>query len=94
MLRWGRAGALVTTALRCARIDLRVPGDARPLVRRWVFGYDLDDVTGASLLTSVALTGCDAHGAEAAAPVLRLAYAHPAPRPARRVQPAARAGAG
>jgi YD repeat-containing protein len=94
VLRWGRGGTLVTTALRCARIDLRVPGDARPLVRRWVLGYDLDDVTGASLLTSVSLTGFDAHGAEAAAPVLRLAYAHPDPPPARRLQVAARARAG
>ncbi len=94
VLRWGRSGTLVTTALRCARVDLRVPGDPRPLVRRWRFGYDEDDVTGASLLTSVSLTGFDAHGAEAAAPALRLAYARteaPAPR---RVQLSAKARTG
>ncbi|WIV60290.1 RHS repeat domain-containing protein [Amycolatopsis nalaikhensis] len=94
VLRWGRGGTLVTTELRCARIDLRVPGDARPLVRRWSLGYGTDDVTGASLLTSVALTGFDAHGAEAAAPVLRLAYARTEPPPSRRVQLAAKACSG
>ncbi|WP_410564024.1 RHS repeat domain-containing protein [Amycolatopsis sp. cmx-4-61] len=94
VLRRGRDGTLVTTALRCARIDLRVPGSARPLVRRWALGYDADDVTGASLLTSVALTGFGTHGAETAAPVLRLAYAAveaPAPR---RVRLTARARSG
>ncbi|MEV6875235.1 SpvB/TcaC N-terminal domain-containing protein [Amycolatopsis sp. NPDC051128] len=94
VLRWGRNDTLVSTALRCARIDLRVPGDARPLVRRWSLGYDADDVTGASLLTSVALTGFDANGAEAAAPALRLAYAHTELPAARRVQLAARARTG
>jgi YD repeat-containing protein len=94
VLRWGRSGTLVTTALRCARVDLRVPADARPLVRRWRFGYDEDDVTGASLLTSVALTGFDAHGAEAAAPLLRLAYARTEPPAQRRVQLAAKARTG
>ncbi|SFW60265.1 RHS repeat domain-containing protein [Amycolatopsis australiensis] len=89
VLRWGQGGTLVTTELRCARIDLRVPGDARPLVRRWRLGYAEDDVTGASLLTSVTLTGFDAHGAEAAAPVLRLAYARTEPPVPRRIQPAA-----
>jgi hypothetical protein len=84
----------VTTALRCARVDLRVPGDARPLVRRWRFGYDEDDVTGASLLTSVALTGFDAHGSEAAAPALRLAYARTEPPAPQRVQLAAKARTG
>ncbi|SED74789.1 YD repeat-containing protein [Amycolatopsis tolypomycina] len=94
VLRRGRGGTLVTTALRCARIDLRVPGSARPLVRRWTLGYDADDVTGASLLTSVALTGFDAQGAETAAPVLRLAYTTVDAPPARRVRLAARARAG
>ncbi|GAB3136001.1 SpvB/TcaC N-terminal domain-containing protein [Amycolatopsis stemonae] len=94
VLRWGRGGALVTTALRCARIDLRVPADARPLVRRWCLGYDEDDRTGASLLTSVALTGFDAHGAEAAAPVLRLAYARTEPPAPRRGRLTARVRAG
>ncbi|MGV9363827.1 RHS repeat domain-containing protein [Amycolatopsis sp. NPDC003731] len=94
VLRRGRGGTLVTTALRCARIDLRVPASARPLVRRWTLGYDADDVTGASLLTSVALTGFDTHGTETAAPVLRLGYAAlEAPSP-RRVQVAARARSG
>ncbi|MET8995391.1 SpvB/TcaC N-terminal domain-containing protein [Amycolatopsis sp. NPDC004169] len=94
VLRRGRGGTLVTTALRCTRIDLRVPASARPLVRRWTLGYDADDVTGASLLTSVALAGFDTHGAEAAAPVLRLAYAaREAPAP-RRVRLTARARAG
>ncbi|KDN20384.1 RHS repeat domain-containing protein [Amycolatopsis rifamycinica] len=94
VLRRGRGGTLVTTALRCTRIDLRVPASARPLVRRWALGYDVDDVTGASLLTSVALTGFDTQGTETAAPVLRLAYAAldtPAPR---RVRVAARARSG
>ncbi|WP_033261613.1 SpvB/TcaC N-terminal domain-containing protein [Amycolatopsis vancoresmycina] len=94
VLRWGRGGTLVTTALRCARIDLRVPGGTRPLVRRWSLGYEADDVTGASLLTSVALSGFDTQGAETAAPVLRLAYATVEPPPSRRVQLAARARSG
>lgn len=94
VLRRGRDGALVTTALRCARIDLRVPAAPRPLVRRWVLGYDADDVTGASLLTSVSLTGFDTHGTETAAPVLRLAYATVEAPPPRRVQPVARARSG
>ncbi|WP_284746825.1 SpvB/TcaC N-terminal domain-containing protein [Amycolatopsis sp. RTGN1] len=94
VLRWGRSGTLVTTALRCARVDLRVPEDARPLVRRWRFGYDEDDFTGASLLTSVVLTGFDAHGAEAAAPALRLAYARTEPPAPQRVQVAAKTRTG
>jgi YD repeat-containing protein len=88
-----RGGPLGTTALRCSRIDLRVPAAAHPLVRRWTLGYDADGVTGASLLTSVALTGFDAHGGEAAAPVLRLAYARVEPEPARRLPVAAPAHA-
>ncbi|WIX86181.1 SpvB/TcaC N-terminal domain-containing protein [Amycolatopsis sp. DG1A-15b] len=91
VLRRGHDGTLVTTALRCARIDLRVPASARPLVRRWTLGYDADDVTGASLLTSVALTGFDTHGTETAAPVLRLAYASVAAPAPRRVRLTARA---
>ncbi|MEA5359148.1 SpvB/TcaC N-terminal domain-containing protein [Amycolatopsis sp., V23-08] len=79
----------VTTALRCSRIELRLPAAARPLVRRWTLGYDVDD--GASVLTSVALTGYDARGAEAAAPVLRLAYARSETPAAPRVQLPARA---
>ncbi|MGW3963382.1 RHS repeat domain-containing protein [Amycolatopsis sp. NPDC005003] len=94
VLRRGRGGTLVTTALRCARIDLRVPTSTRPLVRRWTLGYDADDVTGASLLTSVALTGFDTHGTETAAPVLRLAYASLEAPPPRRVQLAVRARSG
>jgi YD repeat-containing protein len=99
VLRWGRGGTLVTTALRCARIDLRVPGDARPLVRRWHLGYDVEDTadtadTAASLLTSVALTGFDAHGSEAAAPVLRLAYTRTEPPAPRRLHLAAKARSG
>ncbi|MEV7093458.1 SpvB/TcaC N-terminal domain-containing protein [Amycolatopsis sp. NPDC051045] len=94
VLRQGRDGTLVTTALRCARIDLRVPGSTRPLVRRWTLGYDADEVTGASLLTSVALTGFDTHGAETAAPVLRLAYASAESPAAGRVRLAARARSG
>lgn len=81
----------VTTALRCSRIELRVPAATRPLVRRWSLGYDVDD--GASVLTSVALTGFDARGAEAAAPLLRLAYARAEPPAAPRVQVPARARA-
>ncbi|WP_328612799.1 hypothetical protein OHS18_26835 [Amycolatopsis sp. NBC_00355] len=80
----------VTTALRCSRIDLRVPDAAHPLVRRWTLGYDADDSTGASVLASVALTGFDARGAEAAAPVLRLAYARSEPPAAPRVRLPAR----
>ena len=94
VVRRGRAGTLVTTGLRCARIDLRVPGDARPLVRRWSLGYDTDETTGASMLTSVALTGFDVRGAETAAPVLRLAYAGADPPAVPRVRLAAKARSG
>ncbi|MEU4247731.1 SpvB/TcaC N-terminal domain-containing protein [Amycolatopsis sp. NPDC026612] len=94
VLRRGRGGTLVTTALRCARIDLRVPASERPLVRRWTLGYAADDVTGASLLTSVALTGFGTRGAETAAPVLRLAYASVASPAPRRVRLAAHGRSG
>jgi RHS repeat-associated protein len=78
--RWGRAGFLVQTALRCETIELQRPATAQPLLRRWSLSYRQDEANGASLLTGVQLTGVDAAGGELTAPPLTLDYTRFAPR--------------
>ena len=74
VLRWGRCGFLVTTRQRCTHIELRLPRDPQPLLRRWTLGYAQHELNGASLLTEVTLTGIDAAGLAMDAPTLSLGY--------------------
>jgi RHS repeat-associated protein len=74
VLRFGRPGFLVTTALRCDEIALRRPGSPQPLLRRWSLGYRQHEANGSSLLTEVTLSGNNEAGATATAPPLRLTY--------------------
>ena len=87
VLRWGRGGFLLQTAERCRSIELHIPGQPSSLVRRWKLGYESSSVNGASLLTSVALTGFAADGSSIAAPVLRLGYTQPGAPAVRRIDP-------
>ena len=88
-LRWGRGGFLVETGLRASNVDLRVPSDAQPLVRRWALDYDQAPGSDVSLLARVTLTGHDEAGAVLAAPPLRLGYTAAKPRDLRRFAPPA-----
>ena len=74
VLRYGRPGFLVTTALRCQQIALRMPGDAQPVLRTWDLGYTQHPSNNSSLLTSVTLSGHAADGSPLAAPPLTLGY--------------------
>lgn len=73
-LWWGRGGFLVKTGLRAEGVDLRLPADAQPLLRRWALGYDQAPGSGVSLLSRVTLTGHDRTGTVLAAPTLQLGY--------------------
>ena len=73
-LRWTRAGFLVRTGLRCAAIELSLPRDDRPLLRRWTLGYARHALNSASLLSTVRLTGFDAGGGSVEVPPLTLGY--------------------
>ncbi|WP_345801300.1 toxin TcdB middle/N-terminal domain-containing protein [Microbacterium sp. AZCO] len=73
-LRWGRGGFLLETAERCAAIELRLPADAHPLVRRWALEYRQSELNGASQLAAVAMTGFAADGSHLDAPALRFGY--------------------
>ncbi len=80
-LRWGRAGFLITTTLRCDGIELHyVPDAANSLLRRWAFTYTQASGNGASLLTKVTLSGFGADGTRLDAPALTLGYSQPALR--------------
>jgi RHS repeat-associated protein len=74
VIRFARAGFVITTGLRCNAIELRIPADPQPLVRRWSFTYEQDDANGCSLLTEVTLTGFDAGLTPLVSPPLRLGY--------------------
>jgi RHS repeat-associated protein len=74
VLRWGRAGFTITTALRCESIELRLPADAQPLLRRWSLNYTQAAANDASLLTEVRLNGFDEENLRLDAPPLRLGY--------------------
>lgn len=73
-LRDGRPGFLTMTALRCTTIELRLPTEAQPILRRWSLAYAQDLGNGASLLSSVAMAGLDAAGTPLATPPLTLGY--------------------
>ena len=74
VLRYGRPGFGVSTALRCHQLALRLPGDAQPVLRSWDLRYTQHPSNGGSLLTSVALTGHAADGSQLTAPPLTLGY--------------------
>jgi RHS repeat-associated protein len=76
-LRFGRGGFLLVTDERCTSIELRIPADAEPLVRRWDLGYARAEPNGMSLLASVTLTGRAADGTELTAPGLTFDYSSP-----------------
>ncbi len=73
-VRWGRAGFLITTALRCNSIELRLPGADQPLLRRWSLDYTQDPGNGCSLLSKVTLTGFDEHNHPLSSPPLSLGF--------------------
>ena len=78
VLRWSRAGFVLVTDRRCAGVELHLadpPAGEPSLVRRWSLGYTPADPSGASLLTSVLLTGVAADSTTLDAPALRLGYA-------------------
>lgn len=84
VIRWGRAGFPITTALRCENIELHLPSADQPLLRRWTLSYTQDPTNNASLLSGVTLSGFDEDNASLDAPPLRLGYT--------RFQPAALTG--
>jgi RHS repeat-associated protein len=72
--RSAQSGFTITTGLRCTQVELQLVGDAQPAVRRWTLAYSADPLNGASLLTSVTLSGLDKTGAVTSAPPLTLGY--------------------
>ena len=78
VLRFGRAGFLLVTSKRCRSVELRIVGDAQPLVRRWTFTYQPSDPSGASLLRSITLAGFAPDGTGLEAPPLTFGYSAPA----------------
>lgn len=74
VLRHGRPGFLVRTALRCRQIALRMPGDAQPVVRTWDLGYTQHPSNSTSLLADVTMSGYAADGSQLAGPPLTLGY--------------------
>ncbi len=87
VIRWGRGGFLLETAERCAGVELHLPAEASPLVRRWDLDYTQAVGNGASLLSAVTLTGFAADGTSLTAPPLSLGYAADAPVTLRRLDP-------
>jgi RHS repeat-associated protein len=83
--RWGRAGFSVLTGLRCDRIELHLPGDPQPLLRRWTLGYT-QGANNCSLLTRVTVSGFDTSGQALDAPALSLGYTEFKPRALTRFQ--------
>jgi RHS repeat-associated protein len=77
-LRWGRGGFLLRTDERCARVELHLADAAQSLVRRWALGYATGQPNGASLLTSITLSGFAEDGSHLSAPPLLLKYTEPA----------------
>lgn len=94
-VRSGRAGFLVTTSRLCQSIELCLPGEAHPVLRRWELAYKPDPLpaNNVSLLTDVALIGIAADGAELPGPALHLRYSSPAPRTLRHLEGLPQAGA-
>jgi RHS repeat-associated protein len=80
VIRSGRTGFLVVTALRCATIELRLPAAPQPLLRRWSLSYAQDEANGTSLLRRVTLSGFDEVMTQLDTPALQLGYSVFAPR--------------
>jgi RHS repeat-associated protein len=79
-LRWGRAGFLIATRRRCVQIELSLPREPQPVLRRWHLAYTQHELNGSSLLSSVMMTGIDAAGNALDAPPLSLGYSTAAAR--------------
>jgi hypothetical protein len=88
VVRWGRAGFLVSTALRCAKIELRMPSSSQPLLRRWTLEYTQHPVNGLSLLTRATLSGFGEDSSQVDAPPVTLGYSGFQPRELVRFQSA------
>lgn len=72
--RTGQPGFALPLALRCATVELQLPGAAQPVLRRWQLSYTQDPANAVSLLQSVLLTGFDAAGGQLTAPPLTFGY--------------------
>jgi RHS repeat-associated protein len=81
VIRYGRAGFALTTALRCARIERRCAQLAQPLCTTHHLAYEQARGSGISLLASARLEGSDAEGATEAYPPLRFSYRQYTPEP-------------
>jgi RHS repeat-associated protein len=73
-IRSGRGGFEITTALRCHSVELHLTADASSLVRLWTLGYSQALSNGASLLSSVTLSGFGPDGTQLDTPALKLGY--------------------
>jgi RHS repeat-associated protein len=87
VLRWGRGGFLLTTDERCSSVELHLPSASTTIVRRWDLHYDQSPLNGASLLTSVRMTGFAGDGSSLVAAPLTLSYTTPAPPTIHRIDP-------
>lgn len=76
----GRPGFLVTTRLRCRRVELWVNTPAQTLTRRWELAYAQNSSGGHSLLHQVKMIGYDETGQTVSLPVLTLDYTAFCPR--------------
>ncbi|PEZ06747.1 hypothetical protein CN326_09725 [Bacillus sp. AFS018417] len=76
----GRAGFIITTRLRCNRIELLLNTSSNALVRRWDLTYEKTSNNGYSLLHQIKLTGFGEEGEAASLPVLTLGYTTFSPR--------------
>ena len=76
-LRWGRGGFLLRTDERCVAIELQLAGTGGGPIRTWSLGYTAGQPNGASLLSTVTLTGHAADGSSLATPPLTLGYTTP-----------------
>ncbi len=73
-IRWSRAGFAIRTAQRCARIELHMPADPQPLLRRWTLSYTQDPANGCSLVTRILLSGFNARDDQLDAPAVVMGY--------------------
>lgn len=72
-------GRLNTVGQRCHAIELLLPADPQPVVRRWNLDYALAEPSGVSVLRQVTLTGLSNDGAELSAPPLSMTWSTPGP---------------
>lgn len=76
----GRYGFLLSTMLRCQRIELHVTTLTPSLARSWTLDYEQAPSAGLSLLHRVTLRGHAADGSTAKVPPLTLSYSRFEPR--------------